>query len=324
MKRARAFWIAARARGEIRDETVADVRDGDVRIRSVYGAVSRGTELLVFQGRVPESEHDRMRAPFQAGTFSFPVKYGYSNVGRVIEGPAELLGRSVFCLFPHQTEYVVPAASVVALPDGVPEARAVLAANLETALNGLWDAAVAAGDRVSVVGSGVVGLLVAYLAASVPGTDVEVVDVDASKAAVAERFGATFRSPGTARGGADVVVHASGAPAGLETALALAGTEATVVEMSWFGATKVELSLGAAFHSRRLRILASQVGAVPPSRRVRWTNRRRLALALRLLADPRLDALVTKESAFESLPEAFEELSRETTQKTLCLRVTYG
>lgn len=321
---ARAFWVVDRARGEIREEPLRDPADGEVLVESRYGAVSRGTEIVVFEGRVPETERQRMRAPFQSGEFPYPVKYGYSSVGRVIRGPAELVGRSAFCLHPHQTRYVVPVSAVVPVPNGVPEDRAVLAANMETALNGFWDAGITAGDRVAVVGVGVVGSLVAYLCARCPGTDVELVDIDPSRAAIADAFGAAFALPSDASGEADVVVHASGSPAGLRTALALAGVEATVLELSWFGASPVELSLGEAFHSRRLRIQSSQVGSVPPARRARWTNRRRLELALTLLADSRLDALVTSQCRFEDLPSAMVELSQERTQKSLCRRIIYG
>jgi 2-desacetyl-2-hydroxyethyl bacteriochlorophyllide A dehydrogenase len=319
----RSFWIVAAARGEIREEALPEPAHGDVVVESVYSGVSRGTELLVFEGKVPESERERMRAPFQAGAFPCPVKYGYSSVGRVVEGPGGLVGKSVFCLHPHQTRYVVPAAAVVALPRSVPEGRAILAANMETALNGFWDAGISAGDRVAVVGAGVVGSLVAYLAARCPGTEVELVDIDSSKASVADALGATFKLPDDATRDVDVVIHASGSPDGLRTALDLAGTEATVTELSWFGTSTVELPLGAAFHSRRLRIQCSQVGSVPAARRARWTNRRRLELAVSLLGDNRLDVVVTGESRFEDLPNAMTELSKERKSKSLCRRITY-
>lgn len=319
----RAFWVVDTSRGEIREETLREPANGEVLVESVYSGVSRGSELLVFEGRVPESEHERMRAPFQVGDFPHPVKYGYSSVGRVVEGPGDLVGKSVFCFHPHQTRYVVPVSAVVVLPRTVPEHRAILAANLETALNGFWDAGVTAGDRVAVVGAGVVGSLVAYLVARCPGTEVELVDVDPSKASIAEALGSAFALPEDASGGADVVIHASGSPLGLRTALSLAGDEATVTELSWFGNSTAELPLGEAFHSRRLRIQSSQVGSVPATRRARWTNRRRLELAIALLADGRLDALTTGECRFEDLPNAMIELSGEQTSKSLCRRITY-
>lgn len=290
-------------------------------VEARYGSVSRGTELLVYGGRVPPSEYARMRAPHQDGEFPWPVKYGYSNVGTVKEGPGELLGRTVLCLYPHQTAYVVPASAVVHVPEDVPPGRAVLGPNMETALNVVWDAGVKAGDRVAVVGAGVVGASVAYLAARHPGTDVELVDVDPSKARVAAALGVRFASPEDARLEADVVIDASGAPAGLQTALSLAGQEATVVGASWFGDRDVTLPLGAAFHSRRLRIQSSQVGQLPPSQRARWSYRRRLEKALALLADPVLDVLVSGESPFEELPEVMRRLAGG--EWALCHRIAY-
>jgi NADPH:quinone reductase-like Zn-dependent oxidoreductase len=325
---ARAFWIVAPRRGVIRGELLRSPLRGELLVEALYSGVSRGTERLVFEGRVPVSEHQRMRAPHQEGDFPWPVKYGYSSVGRVRDGSASLLGREVFCLFPHQTAYVVSEDAVLPLPPGVPAERAVLAANLETSLNIVWDAGITAGDRVAVVGAGTVGAGVAYLAARYPGTEVELIDIDPQKAPVALALGVAFALPSGARSEADVVIHASGAPEGLETALALAGHEATVVEASWFGDRRVSLPLGEAFHSRRLRLVASQVGGVPAGQRARWSFRRRLALALTLLEDSRLAALVSGESPFDQLPawmaEMAEMAEKEPAGGSLCQRITYG
>lgn len=291
-------------------------------MRTLFTGVSRGTESLVFRGRVPVSERERMRAPFQEGDFPSPVKYGYSNVGIVEQGPDSLVGRPVFSLYPHQTRFVVPETAVHPLPDHVPPARAVLAANLETALNGVWDGHAQAGDRVVVIGAGTVGCLVAWLLRSVPGLDCTLVDIDPRREAIAAALGVSFSAPDRIEEGADLVVHASGSPAGLARALEVAGTDATVLEMSWYGDTVVPLSLGGAFHSRRLTIKSSQVGAIPPSRRGRWTHDRRLALALGLLGDPALDVLITGESAFEDLPALMPRLA-EGAEMVLCHRIRY-
>ena len=320
MSDARAFWVVAAGRGEIRVERLPALGDGDALVRALYSGISRGTEALVLAGRVPPSEYARMRAPFQAGEFPAPVKYGYASVGRVEQGSAALRGRAVFCLYPHQTHYVVPASALYLLPDDVPPARAVLAANLETALNGLWDAAPRLGDRIAVVGGGTIGCLVAWLAARIPGCMVELVDVAPQRASLAVALGVRFAMPAQAARDADRVIHASGAPEGLVTALELAGDEATVVELSWFGDRAVTLPLGAAFHPRRLTLRSSQVGALPPEQRPRWTHRRRLELALALLAEPALDALVSGECAFDALPAVLPTLTAGT---ALCQRVRY-
>jgi len=319
---ARAFWIASPGRGEIRPEPLPPPSPDDVVVRALYSGISRGTEALVFQGRVPASEHERMRAPFQSGAFPAPIKYGYASVGVVEHGPGDLPGKPVFSLFPHQTRYVVPASAVHPIPPAVPPPRAVLAANLETAINGLWDANPRIGDRVVVVGAGAVGSLVAWLAGRIHGCDVELVDVNPERTVVAQALGVRFSEPETVAGGADVVVHASGSAAGLSLALRIAAFEATIVEMSWYGDQMVSLPLGQAFHARRLTIKSSQVGSVASSQRTRWDFRRRMAFALASLADPALDVLITGESAFESLPKVMADLA-DGTLDALCHRVRY-
>jgi 2-desacetyl-2-hydroxyethyl bacteriochlorophyllide A dehydrogenase len=320
---ARAFWIAAPGHGEIRTEALPAPRDGEVLVRTLYSGISRGTEALVFHGLVPGTEYERMRAPFQVGSFPAPVKYGYSSVGEVEHGPPHLLGQRVFVLFPHQTRYVVPGGAVHLLPPDVPPARAVLAANMETAVNGLWDATPRVGDRVTIIGAGTVGCLVAWLATKIVACDVELVDINPQRATTAKRLGVRFAPPHEARENADVVVHASGAASGLATALRLAAFEATVIEMSWYGSQPVMAPLGEAFHARRLTLRSSQVGHVATSQRARWDTFRRMQLALSLLRDPVLDTLITGESDFETLPELMVELA-SAAGDTLCHRIRYS
>ncbi len=320
--RARAFWSVEPGRGEIRSAPLRAAQVGEVLVRSLCSGISRGTESLVFRGLVPASQRAAMRCPFQEGDFPGPVKYGYASVGLVEIGPAHLLGRRVFCLHPHQDRYVVPLEAVIALPEGVPSARGVLAANMETAVNGLWDAAPRVGDRIAVVGAGVVGCLVSALVARMPGVQVELIDPDPRRAAVAARLGCTFAEPAQATGDADLVIHASGHPDGLATALRLAGFEATVLEMSWYGDRAVTVPLGEAFHVRRLTLRSSQVGAVATAQRARWSYRRRLSLALDLLLDPLFDTLLSGECPFENLPETLSRLA-STPDGALCHVVTY-
>lgn len=322
MAEATAFWVTAPGRGELRREPLRPPCDGEVLVEARFSGISRGTETLVFQGRVPKSQHAAMRAPFQAGDFTFPVKYGYSSVGIVMEGAPELIGRRVCCLHPHQDRYVVPAGAVVPLPDAVPDARAALAANMETAINGLWDAAPRLGDRVAVIGAGVVGALAAALLARIPGTEVQLIDVDLEKASIAAALGVEFTSPSAARGDLALVIHASGAPEGLATALRLAGFEAKVVELSWYGNRPVALPLGEAFHSRRLRLISSQVGAVANARRARWDHHRRLALALALLSDSRFDALLVPAEPFNHLPAVMASLAAGPSN-VMCQLISY-
>jgi NADPH:quinone reductase-like Zn-dependent oxidoreductase len=303
-----ALWYVGAGRAELRPESVPAPAPAEVRVRALFGAISRGTERLVFEGRVPPSQYQRMRGPHMAGAFPYPAKYGYATVGRVEQGPPELQDLIVFALHPHQSVFTVAADAVLPVPQQVPPTRAVLAANMETALNALWDGAPGPGDRIAVVGGGVVGLLAARLCARMPGTEVTVVDVVSSRAEIARALGAGFAAPAAAPEGCDLVFHASGTAAGLATALRLAGEEATIVELSWYGAGDVAVPLGEAFHSRRLRLVASQVGQVAPSHRARWSRARRLAAALDLLADPVLDGLLAAAVPFENLPERLAEI----------------
>ena len=303
-----ALWTVGPGAAALRAEQLPPPAPDEARVVTLWSGISRGTERLVFQGLTDPVHRLRMRAPMQQGDFPFPVKYGYCAVGRVEAGPEVLDGRIVFALAPHQTFFNAPVSMLVPLPEGLPPRRAILAANMETALNALWDGGAGPGDRIVVVGAGLVGLLVAYLAARLPGSEVTVIDPDESRAGLAQSFGAAFAASGAQVADADLVFHTSGSGAGLATALACCGEEARMVEMSWYGDKGVHAQLGGAFHHRRLQIVSSQVGQVNASRRPRWSHRRRLEKALALLADPALDALITEEVAFDDLPQALPRI----------------
>jgi NADPH:quinone reductase-like Zn-dependent oxidoreductase len=319
---ARAFWLRAPGAGEVRPVPLRRPGPDEVLVRTLCSGVSRGTETLVFGGHVPPSQYDVMRAPFQEGELPGPVKYGYLNVGVVEEGPPRLRGRTVFCLYPHQSAYVVPAGAVTVVPEDVPPARAVLTGTVETAVNALWQAQPLLGDRVAVVGAGMVGSCVARLLARIPGVEVTLVDVDPGRASVAAALGARFVQPVQATGGLDLVVHASATSSGLQTSLELLAAEGTVLELSWYGDAETCLRLGGSFHSGSLTVRASQVGTMAPARRARRTPAERLELALDLLRDPAFDVLLTGESSLEELPEVMCRLSRGELP-ALCHVVTY-
>jgi Zn-dependent alcohol dehydrogenase len=320
---ARSFWIVGPRQGEIRRETLREPNEHEVLVRTLYSGISRGTEALVLNGAVPASENHRMRAPFQDGDFPAPVKYGYINVGVVEKGPASLQNTAVFCLYPHQTRYVVPASAVYRIPDAVPPKRAVLAANLESAVNGLWDAAPRLGDRIAIVGAGVLGCLTAWLCSRIPGCEVELIDINPDRARIAAALNVLFATPDRATAPADLVIHASATAEGLSTALELAGFEAMVLELSWYGIRKPAVPLGEAFHSKRLTLRSSQVGTVATAQRSRWDTRRRMELALKLLSDAKLDALITGESRFDELPAVMPEIA-SSGGSTLCHRIVYS
>jgi threonine dehydrogenase-like Zn-dependent dehydrogenase len=319
---AQAFWLRAPGSGEIRPVTLPQPRRDEVMVRTLRSGVSRGTETLVFRGGVPPDQYAAMRAPYQEGDFPAPVKYGYLNVGVVEEGPPGLLGRTVFCLYPHQTAYVVEAGAVAVVPEGIPPARAVLAGTVETAVNALWDAGPLLGDRVTVVGAGMVGCCVARLLRQFPAVQVELVDVDAERADVAAALGVEFALPADAAGGRDLVVHASATSSGLQRSLELLAPEGTVIDLSWYGDSEVRLSLGGAFHSGRLGIRASQVATLSPARGGGRTTYDRLAIALELLRDPAFDALLTGQSPFADLPDVMAKLAAGSLP-AVCHTITY-
>lgn len=320
---ARAFWTTGPSMGEIREECLPPTSIDTVHVETLWSGVSRGTEALVFQGGVPESEWRRMRCPFQEGDFPSPVKYGYAAVGVVRAGPDSLLNRPVFCLFPHQDRFVVPVLAPRPIPDGVPPARAVLAANMETALNALWDAEpIGPSDHVCVIGAGVVGLLSAYLVKRLAGADPLVVDTVPAREAVAAALGLRFTIDPPPADAHDLVLHASASASGLATALETAGFEGRVIELSWYGDREVPVPLGAGFHAKRLTLKASQVGSIAPSRRPTTSHADRLDRALALLDDPALDHLISGEDAFEDLPRVMAALA-DGAVPALCHRIRY-
>jgi NADPH:quinone reductase-like Zn-dependent oxidoreductase len=307
--KARALWTVAPGRAELRDEILPGLQSGQARVRTIATVLSRGTERLVFNGLVSRSEWERMRAPLQVGSFPFPVKYGYCAVGVVEDGPADLLGRTVFALHPHQDVFVCATTWLTPVPDGLPPRRAVLGANMETALNALWDGGAGPGDRIVVIGAGIVGLLVTYLAARLPGAELFVHDRVPERQGLVEAFGARFVADAAdLPQDADLVFHATASAGGLEIALNCCAMEASVVELSWYGDKQITIPLGGVFHSQRVRLISSQVGKVAPSRRERWPHARRLRKALALLNDPQLDVLIDETVSFDRLADRMPDL----------------
>ena len=309
MIRARAFWLAAGGRGLIRAEALPDPPADWCVVKTRFSAVSPGTERLVALGRVPVSLREEMRCPYMGGHFPFPVKYGYSLVGEVVSGPADLRGRAVHVLHPHQDICVVRREDVRPLPAGLPAERATLASNLETAVTAVWDSGAVLGERALVVGFGIVGSLIARLLSLSPGIDLEIVEPRRDRRMLAERMGfKAFPEPGP--GAFDLAFDAGGTPAGLQAAIDRVGVEGRVVAVSWFGARPVPLVLGGSFHSRRKRIVASQVSRIPGFLAPRWDVRRRTELVFRLLDRPEFDLHLSPPIPFSGLPELFRALRR--------------
>lgn len=319
---ATAYWTIGPEKGELRREALPAPGAGEALVRTLYSGISKGTELVVHNARVPDCVAGEMAAPNQEGSFPFPVKFGYLSVGVVEEGPAEWLGTTVFCLYPHQDRYVVPVGSLTVVPDGVPARRAVLTGTVETAVNGLWEAGPRLGDRVAVIGAGLVGGMVAKLLSTFPLGRLQLIDVDPAKRAFADTLGIEFSHPDDALPDCDIVIHCSASQEGLERSLQLAGDDGEVIEMSWYADRNVTLPLGEDFHARRLSIRASQVGVVARARRHRRTNADRLQLAVSLLSDPVFDVFLTGSSSFDELPDVVQQLS-DGTLDALCHVIEY-
>ncbi|GHC69123.1 zinc-dependent alcohol dehydrogenase [Limoniibacter endophyticus] len=318
---ASALWLEKPGEAALRQEHLPQPADDQIVLRSRFGAISRGTEALVFKGQVPESEWQRMECLHQDGDFGFPVKYGYCLVGEIEAGPHDMIGKRGFCLHPHQTRALLKVETFHPIPEAVPSRRAVLAANMETALNIVWDAGIATGTRLCVFGAGVVGLLVARIAAKIPGVQVTMVDIDDAKQEIAEAFGCRFANADTLSGEFDVLVNVSASGEALQLAIDNAALEAKIVEASWYGEKTVELRLGGPFHSKRLSIISSQVGLVAASRRGQVDAKRRMQIALSLLDDPLLDLLFSGETPFDALPARYGVILAD--KSTLCHRVIY-
>lgn len=306
---ATAYWTTAKEHGELRPEELPAPGPDEALVRTLYTGISKGTEMVVHAGAVPPRVAEQMRAPHQEGQFPGPVKFGYLSVGVVEEGPDGWAGQRVFCLNPHQDRYVVPVSSLTKIPDDVPSRRAVLTGTVETAINALWEAGPRLGDRVAVVGAGLVGGMVATLLRTFPLQRLQLVDLDAGRKKLADTLGVDFTHPDDALADCDIVFHCSASQEGLERSLQLVGDEGDVIEMSWYANRVVTLPLGEDFHARRLSIRASQVGVVARARRHRRTSADRLDLAVSLLKDPVFDAFLTGTSQFAELPNVVQDLA---------------
>ena len=317
-----AYWTMAPRHGILRTEAARTPRADEALVRTICSGISHGTEMLVHAGRIPPEVAESMRAPFQVGSLPGPVKYGYLSVGVVEEGPASVKGTRVFCLHPHQDRYVVPASALTPVSDAVPSDRAVLAGTVETGINALWDAGPRIGDRVAVVGAGMVGGVLATLLRRFPLDRFQLVDVNPSRSALAVALDVELVHPDDAAGDNDLVFHCSATESGLGRSLQLLGEEAELIELSWYGMVQPRVPLGAFFHSRRLTIRASQVGAVAAVRRSRRTTSDRLALAMQMLKDPVFDVFITGHAPFGALPQTMEMIFNDDIE-TLCQVIDY-
>lgn len=314
MAEAKALWFRTRGHAEILEERLPRLRPGWCRLHTLFSAISPGTERLVYSGEVPEDLHREMRCPYMGGKFPFPVKYGYSLVGKITEGPEDSIGSVVHVLHPHQDQCIVRTEHTFPIPPQVPPSRATLASNLETAVNAIWDSEVTIGEHALIIGFGAVGSLVARLLSFMSGIKLEIVDANPSKIALAEKMGFKACDPGSVSGNFDLAFHASRSSDGLQLAVDRVGFEGRIIELSWYGTNKISLSLGGTFHSQRKAILSSQVATPSRRQRSRWDHARRRSLVFELLERSEFDSHITHSVPFGGLPDIYNKLKAHPTE----------
>ena len=325
MSTARAIWFESPGIAAVREEELREPGAGEVRVQAICSGLSAGTERLVLSGTVPAEARAIMALPQMRGGFDLPISYGYALVGRIDAvgpgAPAHRLGERVLLLHPHHDRVIAPIEAIRPLPEGPPSERLVLLPSLETAINVIWDAGVALGDRVLVTGLGVVGLLIVHLAARAGADEIVAVDPDPDRRAMAlepselehaARLGATatLAEPDPAVvAECDVSIEASGSTRALAAIVEHAGLEASVIVASWYGSTIAALPLGGCFHPHRVTLRSSQVGRIDPRRSARWSYARRWALAGELACDADLDRLIAPSVPLSQAPAVYAELA---------------
>lgn len=307
MPSSRSLWHIDAGHSEIRSQNL-DPLPGQILLQSLYSLISLGTEKTIALGGVPGNVYDKMKVPYMEGSFSLPVKYGYSLVARSEEGQCYHL------MHPHQDLVSVNPESLTPVPPGIPPSRAVLVSNMETALTAYWDAGPLKDEKIMIAGFGLIGALTALLLRLKGFQDITVYEPDATRTGLARRLGFHTGDPGFDPGPFDLAFHSSGNASGLQHCLEVMGPEGRILELSWYGRQKITLGLGEHFHINRLRIIASQVSSIPRNLQGAWNFAKRKQEVLSLLADPCWDRLEIEEVPFETSPAVFYKIRHSQTK----------
>ena len=314
-----SFWIKKKNNSYIKDHSINQAGKNELLIQTKYSGISYGTERVVYTGSVPDSQRELMRCPYQEGNFGSDVKYGYMNIGKVIDGPPGFKGKYVYTLFPHQTYYILDKTEVTLIPESIPLKRCLLTANMETAINGMWDTLPSCGDKILVIGSGVVGFLMAYILKSIPGSEILLVDSDSKKNKYSKLFNINFKN----KYKANIIYECSGNAKILDGLSKHVKDEAIICILSWYGDNISKVKFGEEFLSKRIKIIFSQVSKVSHNRSQYWDNVKRRELAIKMLNDDRLDNLIEKKIIkFSKLPLFFSQMNNK--QSFFCKVVDYG
>jgi threonine dehydrogenase-like Zn-dependent dehydrogenase len=321
--RSHALWHRSASESEIITGDIRKEEGKELLVESFFSLVSIGTERTVALGMVPPEIREQMKVPYMEGSFSFPCKYGYSLVGKIIRGPAGLKNRFVHLMHPHQDMAWVHPSSVFPLPDGIPPRRAVLAGNMETAVNALWDSEISVGDSVLIAGFGIVGALIALLASCIPGVAIVVLETNEKRRSLAAKLGFDlFENFRTGNTPFDAALNTTGDENALQICIDNTGFESQVTEVSFYGTKAVSVRMGGNFHISRKRIAVSQVSNLPLKKLARWDHLRRKQLVYNLLKDNRFDCLVENAVPFHDAPVLFK-LIRSNAMHEISVLLTY-
>ncbi len=308
---AHALWHVDPAHSVLRQQTLGKLTPGECLVKTRFSMVSLGTERLVCKGGMSPEAYGPMTVPYMQGAFSFPLTYGYSLTGEVIDGPQEWLGERVHAMHPHQDLCVIHSHDLTVVPGNVPLDRAVLASNLETAVNGVWDGQPIMGQRVLVIGYGLIGALIAHLVKPIPGIELHIHDIRGSRKELAIANGHhVWDAAESQPGDYDLIFHTSASSAGLQFAIDHTREEGRVIEMSWYGNQTVNLDLGASFHYGRNRIISSQVSRIASPALPHFDHHRRKSLIFQLLADDAYHKFLGEGIVFDQSPSFFSDLRK--------------
>ena len=305
---AQSFWVNKK-RGSIKKELLnQSLGNDELLVKAYYSGISYGTEKIVHDSQVPANQYEFMRAPHQVGEFNKEVKYGYLSVGKVVVGPKSMMNKMVYTMFPHQSMYILKSSLATLIPSHIPYKRALLTANMETAINAMWDSQPSIGDNTYVIGAGIVGILMAYVLSSTFGIKVTVIDNNASKKKLCKFFNIDFENNINCIKDPDIIFECSGNASVLSDLINNSTLETKICILSWYGKQQSKIKMGENCFSRRLEIIFSQVGNITPIQSKKWDNLSRRALALKLLDNKKLDSLIDKqEIKLKELPNFFKK-----------------
>ena len=308
--KSQSLWLIKKNKPKILSKDIYYKKNNKtVLVKTLYSGISKGTENLVARGKIHKSQFKIMRCPFQDGNFSFPIKYGYINIGEIIDGPISLTGKKIFTLFPHQTVFEISTKNINLIKNKNAK-KYLLTANMETAVNIFWDSQAKKNDRILIVGLGSVGLLTAYFFKLKGYKNLYVSDVNLSKKSIAKKLNLNFIHYNKINN-LDCIINTTSNYDVLNNSFTKLNLDGKIIEASWYGEKVGKLNLGNEFHSKRLRIISSQVSNIPLHMQKKHNYRSRLKIAINALNDDKLLLLINSVSKFENLEKNYISILKD-------------